>query len=73
MMMVCNLICSEPYISHLYYVVSSVLYREELPRERNDAREIMATLPISRLEDLARDVWCELIERFPNFTEDVRV
>jgi hypothetical protein len=53
------------------YVVSSVLYRDEFPQERNDAREIMATLPLSRLEDLARDIWCELVERFPEFNEEV--
>ena len=31
----------------------------------------MATLPLSRIEDLARDIWCELAERFPEFNEEV--
>lgn len=50
-------------------LVSTVRYREEVCQERNEAREIIATLPISRLEDLARDFWCELVKRYPDFTE----
>ena len=51
--------------------MSTVRYRDEYPQHRNDAREIMATLSISRIEDLARDIWCELTERFLEFTEEV--
>jgi hypothetical protein len=55
----------------MIYIVSSVRYRDDYTQQRNNAREIMATLPISRMEDLARDIWCELAQRFPEFTEEV--
>ena len=55
----------------MIYIVSSVRYRDDYTQQRNNAREIMATLPIPRMEDLARDIWCELAQRFPEFTEEV--
>lgn len=55
----------------LLFSVSTVPYREEYHVNRNDAREILAILPVSQIEDLARDMWCELVKRFPEFTEEV--
>jgi hypothetical protein len=74
MMKVCHLF--SPYSLYISYwsrphIVSAVRHEDDFPQQRNDAREILATLPTSRLEDLARDIWCELAERFPAFNEEV--
>jgi hypothetical protein len=45
--------------------------REDFHPKRNQARQKLATLPISRFEDLSSDVYYELARRYPEFKEDV--
>jgi protein SPA2 len=47
--------------------------REDFHPKRNQARQKLATLPLSRFEDLSSDVYFELARRYPEFKEDVRV
>jgi hypothetical protein len=47
--------------------------REEFHPKRNQARQKLATLPITRFEDLSSDVYFELARRYPEFKENVRL
>ncbi|KAJ7039191.1 hypothetical protein C8F04DRAFT_950244 [Mycena alexandri] len=44
--------------------------REEFHPKRNQARQKLATLPVTRFEDLSSDVYFELGRRYPEFKED---
>ena len=63
------------YIAHqiLTSVVPFLPVREDFHPKRNQARQKLATLPISRFEDLSSDVYFELARRYPEFKEDVRL
>lgn len=56
---------------HLIYAVPFLPVREDFHPKRNQARQKLATLPISRFEDLSSDVYYELSRRYPEFKEDV--
>jgi hypothetical protein len=45
------------------------MVKEEFHPKRNQARQKLATLPISRFQDLASDVYVELTRRYPQFVE----
>ncbi|KAJ7847697.1 kinase-like domain-containing protein [Mycena olivaceomarginata] len=45
-------------------------FREEFHPKRNQARQKLATLPITRFEDLSSDVYFETVRRYPEFRED---
>jgi len=53
-------------------IVPFLPVREEFHPKRNQARQKLATLPITRFEDLSSDVYYELARRYPEFQEDVR-
>ncbi|KAF7375910.1 hypothetical protein MSAN_00005400 [Mycena sanguinolenta] len=44
--------------------------REEFHPKRNQARQKLATLPVTRFEDLSSDVYFELARRYPEFKEE---
>jgi len=44
--------------------------REEFHPKRNQARQKLATLPVSRFKDLSSDVYYELVRRYPEFKEE---
>ena len=46
--------------------------RHEFHPKRNQARQKLATLRVSRFEDLSSDVYYELVRRYPEFKEEVR-
>lgn len=46
--------------------------RDEFHPKRNQARQKLATLPMSRFKDLSSDVYYELVRRYPDFKEEVR-
>lgn len=52
-------------------IVPFLPVREEFHPKRNQARQKLATLPITRFEDLSSDVYYELARRYPEFQEDV--
>jgi hypothetical protein len=56
-----------------YVPVPFLPVREEFHPKRNQARQKLATLPITRFEDLSSDVYFELARRYPEFKEDVRL
>jgi hypothetical protein len=45
--------------------------RDEFHPKRNQARQKLATLPLSRFKDLSSDVYFELVRRYPEFKEEV--
>jgi Spa2 homology domain (SHD) of GIT len=45
--------------------------RDEFHPKRNQARQKLATLPLSRFRDLSSDVYYELVSRYPQFKEEV--
>ena len=47
--------------------------RDEFHPKRNQARQKLATLPMSRFKDLSSDVYYELVRRYPEFKEEVRL
>ena len=47
--------------------------RDEFHPKRNQARQKLATLPMSRFKDLSSDVYYELVRRYPDFKEEVRL
>ena len=54
-------------------VVPFLPVRDEFHPKRNQARQKLATLPSSRFQDLSSDVYYELIRRYPEFKEEVRL
>ncbi|KAF8483316.1 hypothetical protein DFH94DRAFT_851273 [Russula ochroleuca] len=44
--------------------------RDEFHPKRNQARQKLATLPMSRFKDLSSDVYHELLRRYPEFKEE---
>lgn len=46
--------------------------RDEFHPKRNQARQKLATLPLSRFRDLSSDVYYELVRRYPEFKEEAR-
>ena len=44
--------------------------RDDVHPKRNQARQKLATLPISRFEGLSSEVYHELVRRYPEFKED---
>ncbi|KAJ7748519.1 hypothetical protein DFH07DRAFT_962102 [Mycena maculata] len=55
-----------------YVPVPFLPVREEFDPRRNQARQKIAALPITRFEDLSSDVYYELGRRYPKLKEDVR-
>ena len=54
-------------------VVPFLPVRDEFHPKRNQARQKLATLPMSRFKDLSSDVYYELVRRYPEFKEEVRL
>lgn len=44
--------------------------KEEFHPKRNQARQKLATLPITRFQDLASDVYFELARRYSNIVDN---
>ncbi len=61
------------YTSSLVALVPFLPVRDEFHPKRNQARQKLATLPISRFRDLSSDVYYELVRRYPEFKEEVRL
>jgi hypothetical protein len=47
--------------------------RDEFHPKRNQARQKLATLPVTRFQDLSSDVYYELSRRYPEFNEELDV
>jgi hypothetical protein len=54
-------------------VVPFLPVREEFHPKRNQARQKLAILLVSRFKDLSSDVYYELVRRYPEFKEEVRL
>ena len=67
--LVCPLWMSNP----LAALVPFLPVRDEFHPKRNQARQKLATLPMSRFKDLSSDVYYELVRRYPEFKEEVRL
>lgn len=52
------------------YQVPFLAVKEEFHPKRNQARQKLATLPVTRFQDLASDVYSELTRRYPNLIEN---
>ena len=61
-------LCSHPSPVTL---VPFIPVRDEFHPKRNQARQKLATLPLSRFRDLSSDVYYGLVSRYPQFKEEV--
>lgn len=62
-------ICFFSLLKCIYYEIESFLpLRDDFHPRRNQARQKLATLPITRFKDLASDVYHELKRRYPQAT-----
>ena len=57
--------------SHPPFLVPFLPVCEHFHPKRNQARQKLATLPLSRFTDLSSDVYYALISRYPEFKEEV--
>ena len=62
-----------PTSNTLPFPVPFLPVRDEFHPKRNQARQKLATLPMARFKDLSSDVYYELVRRYPEFKEEVRL
>jgi Spa2 homology domain (SHD) of GIT len=65
-----TLLSLQPSISPIA-LVPFLPVRDEFHPKRNQARQKLATLPLSRFRDLSSDVYYGLVSRYPQFKEEV--